>query len=104
MCFALFIWQMCLILDFFHCTVHYLAQKQKNILEMPGMYKSLSSSQWLPESARYDVLTGNSRKALTTLHRIAEDNGTVLPKGRLIADRQVRVIFFTFMNRTVFNY
>ncbi|XP_041916397.1 synaptic vesicle 2-related protein-like isoform X2 [Alosa sapidissima] len=43
---------------------------------------------WLPESARYDVLTGNSQKALVTLKRIAEDNRAELPKGRLIANRQ----------------
>ncbi|XP_062410107.1 synaptic vesicle 2-related protein-like [Sardina pilchardus] len=43
---------------------------------------------WLPESARYDVLTGNSKKALVTLKRIAKDNRMELPKGRLIANQQ----------------
>ncbi|XP_068617193.1 synaptic vesicle 2-related protein [Brachionichthys hirsutus] len=43
---------------------------------------------WLPESARYDVLTGNQEKALATLKRIATENGAPMPLGKLIADRQ----------------
>ncbi|KAL2100506.1 hypothetical protein ACEWY4_004900 [Coilia grayii] len=43
---------------------------------------------WLPESARYDVLAGNTLKAMTTLKRIAATNGMEMPKGRLITDRQ----------------
>lgn len=46
--------------------------------------------QWLPESARYDVLTGNQDKALATLKRIAAENGVPMPLGKLIAARQVR--------------
>lgn len=46
--------------------------------------------QWLPESARYDVLTGNQEKALTTLKRIAKENGVPMPLGKLIAARQVQ--------------
>lgn len=46
--------------------------------------------QWLPESARYDVLTGNQEKALNTLKRIATENGAPMPLGKLIAARQVR--------------
>lgn len=46
--------------------------------------------QWLPESARYDVLTGNQEKALATLKRIATENGAPMPLGKLIAARQVR--------------
>lgn len=46
--------------------------------------------QWLPESARYDVLTGNQDKALATLKRIATENGVPMPLGKLIAARQVR--------------
>uniref|UniRef100_A0A4W5NEB7 Synaptic vesicle 2-related protein n=1 Tax=Hucho hucho TaxID=62062 RepID=A0A4W5NEB7_9TELE len=45
-------------------------------------------SFWLPESARYDVLTGNQEKALTTLKRIAKENGVPMPLGKLIAARQ----------------
>uniref|UniRef100_A0AAQ4RVJ6 Synaptic vesicle 2-related protein n=1 Tax=Gasterosteus aculeatus aculeatus TaxID=481459 RepID=A0AAQ4RVJ6_GASAC len=43
---------------------------------------------WLPESARYDVLTGNQEKALATLKRIATENGAPMPLGKLVADRQ----------------
>ncbi|KAJ8286068.1 hypothetical protein GJAV_G00034200 [Gymnothorax javanicus] len=43
---------------------------------------------WLPESARYDVLTGNQAKALATLKRIALDNGVPMPLGKLIAAKQ----------------
>ncbi|XP_046872798.1 synaptic vesicle 2-related protein [Hypomesus transpacificus] len=45
-------------------------------------------SYWLPESARYDVLTGNQEKALATLKRIATENGAPMPLGKLIAARQ----------------
>uniref|UniRef100_A0A671XGJ9 SV2 related protein n=1 Tax=Sparus aurata TaxID=8175 RepID=A0A671XGJ9_SPAAU len=45
-------------------------------------------SFWLPESARYDVLTGNQEKALATLKRIATENGAPMPLGKLIAARQ----------------
>ncbi|XP_047447878.1 synaptic vesicle 2-related protein [Mugil cephalus] len=43
---------------------------------------------WLPESARYDVLTGNQEKALATLKRIATENGAPMPLGKLITARQ----------------
>ncbi|XP_051777280.1 synaptic vesicle 2-related protein isoform X3 [Erpetoichthys calabaricus] len=43
---------------------------------------------WLPESARYDVLTGNQEKALATLKRIATENGAPMPLGKLIVARQ----------------
>uniref|UniRef100_A0AAY4CHA8 Synaptic vesicle 2-related protein n=1 Tax=Denticeps clupeoides TaxID=299321 RepID=A0AAY4CHA8_9TELE len=43
---------------------------------------------WLPESARYDVLTGNQEKALATLQRIAKENRVPMPLGKLIAARQ----------------
>lgn len=49
--------------------------------------------QWLPESARYDVLTGNQEKALATLKRIATENGAPMPLGKLIAARQVGDIY-----------
>lgn len=49
--------------------------------------------QWLPESARYDVLTGNQEKALATLKRIATENGAPMPLGKLIAAKQVRACF-----------
>uniref|UniRef100_A0A3P8VIE7 Synaptic vesicle 2-related protein n=1 Tax=Cynoglossus semilaevis TaxID=244447 RepID=A0A3P8VIE7_CYNSE len=43
---------------------------------------------WLPESARYDMLTGNQEKALATLKRIATENGAPMPLGKLVAARQ----------------
>uniref|UniRef100_UPI00398ED491 synaptic vesicle 2-related protein n=1 Tax=Pristiophorus japonicus TaxID=55135 RepID=UPI00398ED491 len=43
---------------------------------------------WLPESARYDVLSGNQEKALATLKRIATENGAPMPLGKLIVARQ----------------
>lgn len=54
--------------------------------------------QWLPESARYDVLTGNQEKALATLKRIATENGAPMPLGKLIADRQVRDVYTAMAN------
>ncbi|KAA0716727.1 Synaptic vesicle 2-related protein [Triplophysa tibetana] len=45
-------------------------------------------SFWLPESARYDVLTGNQEKALSTLKRIAAENKVPMPLGKLIVARQ----------------
>lgn len=49
----------------------------------------LLSPQWLPESARYDVLSGNQEKAIATLKRIATENGAPMPLGKLIVSRQV---------------
>uniref|UniRef100_A0A8U7NIX4 Synaptic vesicle 2-related protein n=1 Tax=Corvus moneduloides TaxID=1196302 RepID=A0A8U7NIX4_CORMO len=43
---------------------------------------------WLPESARYDVLSGNQEKALATLKRIATENGAPMPLGKLVISRQ----------------
>ncbi|XP_076843175.1 synaptic vesicle 2-related protein isoform X2 [Brachyhypopomus gauderio] len=43
---------------------------------------------WLPESARYDVLSGNKEKALDTLKRIATENRSPMPLGKLIVARQ----------------
>ncbi|XP_007238331.3 synaptic vesicle 2-related protein isoform X1 [Astyanax mexicanus] len=43
---------------------------------------------WLPESARYDVLSGNQEKALNTLKRIATENKVPMPLGKLIVARQ----------------
>ncbi|XP_035523979.1 synaptic vesicle 2-related protein-like [Morone saxatilis] len=38
---------------------------------------------WLPESPRFDVLTGKTDKALVTLTRIAKENGKAMPQGKL---------------------
>uniref|UniRef100_A0A3Q1F5V5 Synaptic vesicle 2-related protein-like n=1 Tax=Acanthochromis polyacanthus TaxID=80966 RepID=A0A3Q1F5V5_9TELE len=43
---------------------------------------------WLPESPRFDVLTGRGEKALETLRRVAKENGKTMPQGRLIAYQQ----------------
>lgn len=50
---------------------------------------ALLSLQWLPESARYDVLSGNQEKAIATLKRIATENGAPMPLGKLVISRQV---------------
>ncbi|XP_067264314.1 synaptic vesicle 2-related protein [Chanodichthys erythropterus] len=47
-----------------------------------------ASCCWLPESARFDVLRGREDKALKTLKRVAESNGSTMPTGRLIANTQ----------------
>lgn len=44
--------------------------------------------KWLPESARYNVLSGHTDRALDTLKDIAKQNGTELPPGRLISSKQ----------------
>lgn len=42
--------------------------------------------QWLPESARYHVTSGQVDKALTTLEKVAKDNGKPMLLGRLVVD------------------
>lgn len=39
--------------------------------------------QFIPESARYNVSTGNTAAALATLRRIAEINRATMPEGVL---------------------
>ncbi|KAM9735210.1 synaptic vesicle 2-related protein-like [Menidia menidia] len=43
---------------------------------------------WLPESPRFDVLTGRREKAVETLTRIAKENGKAMPQGKLIDYKQ----------------
>ncbi|XP_042365391.1 synaptic vesicle 2-related protein-like [Plectropomus leopardus] len=43
---------------------------------------------WLPESARFHVLTGKAEKAMATLTRIANDNGKAMPRGKIVACQQ----------------
>ncbi|KAL0965642.1 hypothetical protein UPYG_G00283870 [Umbra pygmaea] len=43
---------------------------------------------WLPESARFDVLSGNRENAMKTLRRIAADNEKTMPLGKLTANQQ----------------
>uniref|UniRef100_A0A671XJM1 Synaptic vesicle 2-related protein-like n=1 Tax=Sparus aurata TaxID=8175 RepID=A0A671XJM1_SPAAU len=40
---------------------------------------------WLPESPRFDRLTGKTEKAMATLIRIAKENGKEMPKGKMAA-------------------
>ncbi|XP_054896686.1 synaptic vesicle 2-related protein-like isoform X1 [Poeciliopsis prolifica] len=48
----------------------------------------VSFSFWLPESPRFDVLSGRREKAIATLTRIARENGKELPQGTLIEYKQ----------------
>ncbi|XP_078277920.1 synaptic vesicle 2-related protein isoform X2 [Rhinoraja longicauda] len=57
-------------------------------LPMKSRAKCILLIEWLPESARYDVLSGNQEKALATLKRIATENGVPMPLGKLIVARQ----------------
>lgn len=41
-------------------------------------------AQFIPESARFNVSTGNTQAALDTLERIAKMNRSVMPEGRLV--------------------
>lgn len=41
-------------------------------------------AQFIPESARFNVSTGNTQAALATLERIAKMNRSVMPEGRLV--------------------
>lgn len=42
--------------------------------------------KWLPESARYHMMTGQPNKAEKTLEKIAENNGKPMLLGRLVVD------------------
>jgi len=46
--------------------------------------------QWLPESPRFHVLSGKPEKAYETLKRIALDNKTAMPIGKLVCGQKVR--------------
>lgn len=48
-------------------------------------------AQWLPESPRFDRLTGKTEKAMATLIRIAKENGKEMPKGKMAACKKVRL-------------
>lgn len=41
-------------------------------------------AQFIPESARFNVSTGNTQAALATLQHIARMNRSALPEGRLV--------------------
>ena len=42
--------------------------------------------QWLPESARFHVASGQPEEALATLQRVAKENGKPMLLGRLVVD------------------
>ena len=42
--------------------------------------------QWLPESARFQIASGQSDKALETLKKVAAENGKPMLLGRLVVD------------------
>ncbi|XP_034565895.1 synaptic vesicle 2-related protein [Notolabrus celidotus] len=48
----------------------------------------LCLSYWLPESPRFDMLTGKRDRAYATLKDIAKTNGKALPKGKLTTVKQ----------------
>lgn len=41
-------------------------------------------AQFIPESARFNVSTGNTQAALDTLESIARMNRSVMPEGQLV--------------------
>ncbi|XP_045648521.1 putative transporter SVOPL isoform X3 [Ursus americanus] len=53
---------------------------------LPTKYRGymLPLSQFIPESARFNVSTGNTQAALATLQRIAKMNRSVMPEGKLV--------------------
>ncbi|KAI5274013.1 Transporter Svopl-Like [Manis pentadactyla] len=53
------------------------------IASIPGIILILAF-KFIPESARFNVSTGNTQAALATLERIAKMNHSVLPEGRLV--------------------
>ncbi|XP_012704812.2 synaptic vesicle 2-related protein [Fundulus heteroclitus] len=48
----------------------------------------VSFSFWLPESPRFDVLSGKRQKAIATLARVARENGKEMPRGTLVEYKQ----------------
>lgn len=42
------------------------------------------STQFIPESARFNVSTGNTQAAVATLEHIAKMNRSVMPEGKLV--------------------
>uniref|UniRef100_A0A452UK49 SVOP like n=1 Tax=Ursus maritimus TaxID=29073 RepID=A0A452UK49_URSMA len=53
------------------------------IASIPGIILILAF-KFIPESARFNVSTGNTQAALATLQRIAKMNPSVMPEGKLV--------------------
>lgn len=51
--------------------------------------QSIDMFQWLPESARFQIASGQSDKALETLKKVAAENGKPMLLGRLVVDDTV---------------
>lgn len=47
--------------------------------------------QFIPESARFNVSSGNDKAALVTLQWIAKMNRSVMPEGKLVEPVDVRL-------------
>lgn len=62
--------------------------------------------QWLPESARFHVASGQTDKALATVEQIARDNQRSMLLGRLVVDGpsgsrgSIRALLSTTLRRT----
>ena len=54
---------------------------------LPLLFFSLAC-KWIPESPRYNVLSGHPDKAYETLKRIALDNKAAMPLGKLVCHQQ----------------
>uniref|UniRef100_A0A8C2SB74 Major facilitator superfamily (MFS) profile domain-containing protein n=1 Tax=Capra hircus TaxID=9925 RepID=A0A8C2SB74_CAPHI len=53
------------------------------IASIPGIIL-IMAFKFIPESARFNVSTGNTQAALATLERIAKMNRSVMPEGKLV--------------------
>lgn len=53
------------------------------IASIPGIVL-IMAFKFIPESARFNVSTGNTQAALATLERIAKMNRSVMPEGKLV--------------------
>lgn len=58
-----------------------------NCLKMWITSNSDTNLQWLPESTIFDMTTGKTDRAVSTLERVARENKKSLPIGRLVMDR-----------------
>lgn len=77
----------------FACFRHFLSSKYiKSIIKQPQdkSYQCVNygniTAQWLPESARFHVASGEQDKALATLQKVAEENGKPMLLGRLVME------------------
>lgn len=53
------------------------------VASIPGIIL-IVAFKFIPESARFNVSTGNTRAALATLERVAKMNRSVMPEGKLV--------------------